>query len=67
MTSVSGVEDYYTGSGAAPGYWLGSESEELGLMGLVHADDLAAVLDGCEPVSGESLGAQPGRKVPGST
>ena len=35
------------------------------LVGLVDADDLAAVLDGCEPVSAESLGAQRGRKVPG--
>jgi hypothetical protein len=62
---VSGVEDYYTGSGEAPGYWLGSESEALGLVGLVDADRLAAVLDGCDPVSGESLGKQRGRKVPG--
>jgi Ti-type conjugative transfer relaxase TraA len=62
---VSGVEDYYTGSGEAPGYWLGSESEALGLAGLVDANDLAAVLDGRDPASGESLGAQRGRKVPG--
>lgn len=27
---VSGVEDHYTGSGEAPGYWLGSASEALG-------------------------------------
>lgn len=62
---MSGVEDYYTGSGEAPGYWLGSEGEALGLVGLVDADDLATVLDGCDPASGESLGAQRGRKVPG--
>jgi conjugative relaxase-like TrwC/TraI family protein len=62
---VSGVEDYYTGSGEAPGYWLGSESEALGLVGLVDANDLAAVLDGCDPATGESLGSQPGRMVPG--
>jgi len=62
---VSGVEDYYTGSGEAPGYWLGSESEAPGLVGLVHADDLAAVLAGCDPATGERLGASRGRKVHG--
>ena len=39
-TVASGVEDYYTGSGEARGYWLGSESASLGLVGLVDADDL---------------------------
>ncbi len=35
--------DYYTGSGEAPGLWAGSGRHELGLDGVVDADDMAAL------------------------
>ena len=35
--------DYYTGSGEAPGVWAGSGRVELGLDGVVEADDMAAL------------------------
>jgi conjugative relaxase-like TrwC/TraI family protein len=49
------VEDYYLGSGEAPGRWIGSRSMRLGLSGVVAADDLRAVLDGRCAASGRSL------------
>lgn len=58
-----GVEDYYTGSGEAPGQWFGSGIDALGLAGQVDAEDLRAVLAGVAP-SGEPLG-RPNRKTPG--
>ena len=35
--------DYYTGSGEAPGVWAGGGRVELGLDGVVDADDMAAL------------------------
>ena len=35
--------DYYTGTGEAPGVWAGSGRDELGLDGVVDADDMAAL------------------------
>ena len=35
--------DYYTGSGEAPGVWAGSGRVELGLDGVIDADDMAAL------------------------
>lgn len=65
-TVAAGVEDYYTGSGEAPGQWLGSGSERLGLTGEVDAAHLQAVLDGRDPHTGEALGRAPGKgRVPG--
>jgi conjugative relaxase-like TrwC/TraI family protein len=52
---ASGVEDYYLGSGEAPGRWIGAGSARLGLSGVVAADDLRAVLDGRDPATGRSL------------
>jgi conjugative relaxase-like TrwC/TraI family protein len=52
---ASGVEDYYLGSGEAPGQWIGQGSARLGVSGVVAADDLRAVLDGRCPSSGRSL------------
>jgi len=43
-----GVEDYYLGSGEAPGRWIGG-CGGLGLSGRVDADALRAVLDGRSP------------------
>ncbi|HLZ37213.1 MAG TPA: MobF family relaxase [Mycobacteriales bacterium] len=52
---ATGVEDYYLGSGEAPGRWVGSGAARLGLSGIVAPDDLRAVLDGRDPATGRSL------------
>lgn len=52
---AAGVEDYYLGSGEAPGVWTGSLATQLGLIGVVDPDDLRALIDGCHPDSGERL------------
>jgi conjugative relaxase-like TrwC/TraI family protein len=49
------VEDYYLGSGEAPGRWVGAGSTRLDLSGVVEADDLRAVLDSRCPATGRSL------------
>jgi hypothetical protein len=59
---AAGVEDYYVG-GEAPGRWVASGRTQFGLEGDVDADDLRAVLSGCDPRSGTRLG-QP-HTVPG--
>jgi conjugative relaxase-like TrwC/TraI family protein len=59
-----GIEDYYLGVGEAPGRWLASGSADLGLVGVVEAEDLRAVLRGRDPVSGQRL-TRGNRKVPG--
>ncbi len=45
-TVAGGVEDYYLGRGEAPGRWIGSGVEEIGLGGRVDAESLATVLAG---------------------
>ena len=56
LNSVAkGVEDYYLGSGEAPGYWLASGGRELSLEGVVAEDPLRAVLGGRHPGTGERL------------
>jgi conjugative relaxase-like TrwC/TraI family protein len=52
---ASGVEDYYLGSGEAPGQWIGAGSARLRLCGMVTADDLRSVLDGRSPATGRSV------------
>jgi conjugative relaxase-like TrwC/TraI family protein len=44
-----GVEDYYLGSGEAPGRWIGGGCGGVGLSGRVSAESLQAVLDGRSP------------------
>ena len=69
LNSVAkGVEDYYTGSGEAPGYWLASGTNELELSGTVTERELRAVLNGQDPRSGRRLAAAKATKrqrVPG--
>ena len=50
-----GIEDYYVGSGEAPGVWQGRLAADLGLVGVVDADDLRALLIGDEPGTGVGL------------
>jgi conjugative relaxase-like TrwC/TraI family protein len=57
---AAGVEDYYLGSGEAPGVWTGRLAEQLGLVGVVQADDLRSLIDGCHPSNGEQVaGSKP--------
>ncbi len=62
---ASGVEDYYTGAGEAPGTWVGSGCATLGLEGQVDAETLRAVLAGVDPATGEQLGRAANRRLPG--
>lgn len=56
LNSVArGVEDYYLGSGEAPGYWLAGGVRELSLEGDVAPDPLRALLSGRHPDTGERL------------
>jgi conjugative relaxase-like TrwC/TraI family protein len=55
-TVATGREEYYTGSGESPGYWVGEGARRLGLDGEVAADDLRLVLSGVSP-DGEVLTA----------
>jgi hypothetical protein len=52
---AGGLEDYYLGSGEAPGVWSGSLACELGLVGVVEGDDLRALIDRRHPASSEAL------------
>ena len=49
---ASGLDDYYSGNGEAPGVWVAGASSGLGLAGEVAADDLRAVLAGLAPGTG---------------
>ncbi len=55
-TVAEGAEEYYLGSGEAPGYWLGSGADKLGLAGEVDPDYLRALLAARVPVTGEPMG-----------
>lgn len=65
ITSVaSGLEDYYMGSGEAPGVWHGRWAGEVGLAGVVEADQLRAMVNGHDPITGvDWLDGRPDRKV----
>lgn len=67
LNSVAkGVEDYYLGSGEAPGYWIASGADDLGLSGEVTEVALGNVLRGSHPGSGSELVApRKGERVPG--
>ena len=43
-TVAQSVDDYYTGSGEAPGRWCGRNAELLGLDGRVDAEGLRLLL-----------------------
>jgi conjugative relaxase-like TrwC/TraI family protein len=64
-TVAGGVEDYYLGRGEAPGHWIGTGAEELGLDGRVDAESLAAVLEGRDPVDGVRLVRTRSDRIPG--
>ncbi|MGQ0824115.1 MAG: MobF family relaxase [Actinomycetota bacterium] len=62
---AAGREDYYLGSGEAPGYWLGANATTLGLVGEIEADQLRALLDGDDPISGVRLARTRKGRTPG--
>ena len=52
LSSVAlGIDEYYTGVGEAPGVWAGSWAKTLGLVGMVEADALRALIEGNDPTS----------------
>ena len=55
---AGGREEYYTGSGEAPGTWIGSGTVEFSLNGEVAQDHLRRILDGSDPHDGTDLGIQ---------
>jgi conjugative relaxase-like TrwC/TraI family protein len=62
---ADGVEEYYLGSGEAPGRWLGRGAQRLQLSGQVTAESLTAVLAGKDPATGSSLWASSRARLPG--
>ncbi|MTD43780.1 relaxase domain-containing protein [Conexibacter sp. W3-3-2] len=50
-----GQDDYYTGSGEAPGSWIGTGAGELGLSGTVEPDKFTAIIEGTTPDQKTSL------------
>lgn len=56
VSSVAlGIDEYYLGLGEAPGVWQGRWAAELGLEGVVEADDLRALVEGQDPSTGVDL------------
>ncbi|MDP9389693.1 MAG: relaxase domain-containing protein, partial [Actinomycetota bacterium] len=56
ISSVAlGIDEYYAGVGEAPGVWAGRFAAELGLEGVVDADQLRALVEGHHPLTGEHL------------
>ena len=60
-----GPATYYADRGEAPGRWQGRDAENLRLVGTVEAEDLARLLSGRDPATGERLisaGGSAGRR-----
>jgi conjugative relaxase-like TrwC/TraI family protein len=57
---AKGREDYYVGAGEAEGEWDGLGAGLLGLSGKVDGDQLATLLEGRAPGSGDKLRRAPG-------
>jgi conjugative relaxase-like TrwC/TraI family protein len=55
----SGLEDYYLAGGETSSEWFGQSAKALGLQGAGTRAQMAALLDGRHPVSGEQLGQRP--------
>ena len=49
---ASGLDDYYHGTGEAPGEWVGNGCAAMGVSAQVVADDLQAILAGLRPGTG---------------
>ena len=61
------MDDYYAVRGEAPGRWSGRAADRLGLSGDVDGEQLAALLGGADPRTGQSLlaGVSHPKRVPG--
>ena len=56
ISSVAlGIDEYYLGVGEAPGVWQGRWAAELGLAGVVEADELRCLVEGVHPATGVDL------------
>jgi conjugative relaxase-like TrwC/TraI family protein len=54
---AGGLEDYYAGTGEAPGVWIGRGAEAAGIAGEATGESLARAFGAaCHPESGEQLG-----------
>ncbi|MGH9211707.1 MAG: MobF family relaxase [Acidimicrobiales bacterium] len=63
---ASGIEDYYSGRGEVAGTWNGRGASRLGLAGRVRAGQLAKLMDGLDPLTGDRLAGREGvARVPG--
>ena len=49
------IDEYYAGVGESPGVWSGKWAEALGLSGVVEAEQLRALVEGRDAVTGEEL------------
>ena len=49
------IDEYYAGVGESPGVWSGNWANELGLSGVVEAEQLRALVEGRDAVTGEEL------------
>lgn len=57
---AKGVDDYYHGVGEAPGEWVGTGAEFLGISGRVEDDQLLEMFAGRNPITGEQIYVRPG-------
>ena len=64
-TVAKGIEDYYAGTGEAPGTWRGTAAARLGLDGEVDGDVLRAILGGQLPGVDGALAGGGQRRTPG--
>jgi conjugative relaxase-like TrwC/TraI family protein len=65
---AGGMEEYYAGSGEAPGFWIGSACHDLGLEGEVRPEELRLVLRARDPFAESELTTNhvpPERRVAG--
>lgn len=60
---AQGEDDYYTHPGEAPGEWVGSLADQMGLAGEVDPEGYAAILEGRDPTSGDQLVRRPPTRV----
>ena len=58
-----GLDEYYSGAGELPGRWAGRGAEILSLSGELEGDELDAILDGRDPMTGTRLTAATPRVI----
>jgi hypothetical protein len=54
-TVASGTEEHYTANREVPGRWMGASEDLAGVNGEVSGEELRAVLEGRDPMTGELL------------